>query len=105
MFEGATSFNGDISGWKLYESLTNLFKNIDFKTKNKNINRLSIKDSRNLYLSFGEQNLFRNAKNVYKDFKLINNSDLDQILNHSLNLNNHPNLSNVMFLTTANSYN
>ena len=30
------------------------------------INRLNIKNSRDLYLSFSEQNIFNNAKNVYK---------------------------------------
>ena len=48
-------------------------------------------------MSFSEQNIFNNAKNVYKKFKLIKDKDLDQILNHTLNLDNYPNLSNAMF--------
>tara|TARA_Y100001936_G_C16023045_1_gene640698 strand:- start:946 stop:1482 length:537 start_codon:yes stop_codon:yes gene_type:complete len=34
---------------------------------------------------------------VYKNFKLIKENDLDKILNHTLNIDNHPNLSNAMF--------
>ena len=59
----------------------NLLKNFNFDLKNKNFKRLFIKNSRNLYLSFSEQNIFKNAKLAYKNYKLINEDDLDQILN------------------------
>ena len=54
-------------------------------------------NSRSLYLSFSEQNLFKNASKVYRNFKNLNKNDLDEILNHSLNIGNDPKLSNVMY--------
>ena len=53
--------------------------------------------SKELFLSFSEQNLFKRQKEVYKNFKLINKDGLEEMLNHSKNFTNIPNLSNVMY--------
>ena len=75
----------------------NPFKENYFGFKNKKLNRLFLSNSRSLYLSFSEQNLFKNAFKVYKNFKNLKIYDLDKILNHSLKIENDPNLSNVMY--------
>ena len=64
--------------------------------KNKNLRRLSIKDSREMFLSFSEQNLSRNQENVYRNYQALKTNDLDAIFNHSRLINNNPRLANVM---------
>ncbi len=93
------------TGYDRYKSIyllslfikANPLKGNYFSFRNKNLNRLFMNNSRSLYLSFSEQNLFKNASKVYKNFKNLNKNDLDEILNHSLNIGNDPKLSNVMY--------
>ena len=71
------------------------FKNLKFNSKI--LNRLFIKNSRQFYLSFSEQNLFKSQHKIYNNFEFFNEDDLNETLNNSLNINNEPNLSNVMY--------
>ena len=71
------------------------FKNLKFNSKI--LNRFFIKNSRQLYLSFSEQNLFKSQQKIYNNFEFFNEDDLNETLNNSLNINNEPNLSNVMY--------
>lgn len=71
------------------------FKNLKFNSKI--LKRFFIKNSRQLYLSFSEQNLFKSQKKIYNNFEFFNEDDLNETLNNSLNINNEPNLSNVMY--------
>lgn len=109
VIEEKVLFSGDggdeiFTGYDKYRSIyffnllnkLNIFKNIDFSIENKNFKRLFINDSREMFLSFSEQNISKNQSNVYKDYRSINNKDLDKILNHSKSFKNDPRLSNVM---------
>ena len=103
-------FSGDggdevFTGYDRYKSIyllsfiirLNIFKRFNIKTNNKNFNRIFINNSRDLYLSFSEQNLFKNQSKVFKNFKYFTKNDLCKLLNHSKNIENKPILSNVMF--------
>ena len=103
-------FSGDggdevFTGYDRYKSISklslvlklNILKGINLNFKKKFFKRIFINNSRNLYLSFSEQNLFRNTKKVYKNFRYLTKRDLDKTLNHSLNVDNYPRLSNVMY--------
>ena len=49
-----------------------------------------------MYLTFSEQNLFKSQTNVYKNFRFLNDKDLNEMFNHSKSYNKNK-LSNVMF--------
>ena len=102
-------FSGDggdevFTGYDKYKSISllskvlnlNPFKNLKINFNSRFFKRLFINNSRKLFLSFSEQNLFKSQKKVYKNFRFYEDNDLDKILNHSNN-NLKPNLSNVMF--------
>lgn len=103
-------FSGDggdeiFTGYNKYKSIyflsfflkSKLFSNLDFNTRFKNLNRLTINNSKSLYLSFSEQNILKNKEKAYKNFKKINEKNLDKILHHSSNFSSDPTLANVMY--------
>lgn len=53
--------------------------------------------SEDLFLSFSEQNLFKDQNKIYENFKYISKEGLQEIFNHSRNFKNNPNLSQVMY--------
>ena len=49
----------------------NIFKFLEINSKYKNLNRLFISDPKNMYLSFSEQNIYKNPSEYFKNFKYI----------------------------------
>ena len=103
-------FSGDggdeiFTGYDKYKSISllsyfiklNFLKNKKFNFNSKIMKRLFMKNSRQLYLSFSEQNLFKSQKKIYKNFDYFDEKDLNQIFNNSNFLKDEPKLSNVMF--------
>ena len=103
-------FSGDggdevFTGYNKYKSIyitsllnkVNIFRNLNFKFKNKNLNRIFMNKSQDLFLSFSEQNLIKNQKKVYNNFKYVERDDLNEIFNQSKDYSDSLNLSNVMF--------
>ena len=102
-------FSGDggdevFTGYDKYRSIyffnllnkLNILSNSSFNFKNKNLKRLFFKDSREMFLSFSEQNISKNQGLVYRNYQRVNTNDLDQILNHSKSITNDSRLANVM---------
>ena len=102
-------FSGDggdeiFTGYDRYRSIfflnliskLNIFRNSSLTFKNKNLHRLLIKDSREMFLSFSEQNMSKNQDCVFKNYQKVSSKDLDKILNHSKSTFGNPRLANVM---------
>jgi len=103
-------FSGDggdevFTGYNKYKSIyiasllnkVNVFRNLNLRFKNKNLNRIFMNRSEDLFLSFSEQNLIKNQKKIYNTFKYIDKNELNEILNQSKGYSDGSSLSNVMY--------
>ncbi|MDC3036034.1 asparagine synthase (glutamine-hydrolyzing) [Candidatus Pelagibacter sp.] len=102
-------FSGDggdevFTGYDKYRSIyiLTILKKFNFLSKkksfkNKNLNRLLIDNSRDLFLTFSEQNLLKSQNKAYKNFKIITKEDLESLLNHTRLIDKKPKLNNVMY--------
>ena len=66
------------------------------KPNNKNLKRLFLDNPKDIYLSFSEQNIYKNSNKYFKNYKMSQKEDLH--LNHLANKKLENNLNNVSFL-------
>jgi len=74
----------------------NIFKNIKMKTGFKNFDRLFLKDPKELFLSFSEQNIYKKPYKYFCNYKKISSSDIG--LNHSKHLKLKNNLNSISLI-------
>ena len=74
----------------------NFINFIDPKSKYKNLNRLFYKNAKDLYLSFSEQNIYKNLNFYYKNFRLLEKNDL--FLNHTKDLKLNNSLNSISLI-------
>ena len=101
-----TGDGGDetFTGYDRYRSIhiINFLRKFNFinfinpKTKYKNLNRLFYKNAKDLYLSFSEQNIYKNLNFYYKNFKLLEKNDL--FLNHTKDLKLNNSLNSISLI-------
>ena len=66
------------------------------KPNNKNLKRLFLDNPKDIYLSFSEQNIYKNSNKYFKNYKMYQKEDLH--LNHLENKKLENNLNNISFL-------
>ncbi len=102
-------FTGDggdetFTGYDKYRSILiintlqklNFFKNLKIKTKNKNLKRLFINNTKDLYLSFSEKNIFKDLDKYFINYKEITAEELEQ--NHTTDEALKNNLNSICYL-------
>jgi asparagine synthase (glutamine-hydrolysing) len=71
--------------------------NLDnLNSKYKNLNRFFYNNPKDVYLSFSEQNIYKNPHKYYRNFKLLKKDEL--FLNHAKNLRLKNNLNNISLM-------
>ena len=74
----------------------NFLKKLKLNFKKKNLNRLFMTNPKDLFLSFSEQNLHKNASLYYKNFSYIQEDEIS--LNHAKNYNLENRLNSISLL-------
>jgi len=101
-----TGDGGDetFTGYDQYKSILmltmfqkfNVFKFLNIKTGIRNIDRLFFKDAKDYYLSFSEQNMFKEPEKYFSNFKKLQKENL--FLNHANNIELKSIVNNVGLL-------
>ena len=101
-----TGDGGDESftGYDRYRSIhiLNFLRKFNFfniklnNIKNKNLKRLFLNNPKDIFLSFSEQNIYKNSNKFFKNYMMFHKEDL--YLNHLKNEKLENNLNNVSFL-------